>query len=1340
MNEFSIILGADRPDLMREETLPELFRKSALEYPDKTALIFHEQSLTYSELDKWSDAVALYIANRGFGRHSNIGVWWQRGFELHAIILGIVKAGATYVPVDREIPAERVEVILQEVGAAACFSMQPLNVACPMLEAPLRSQKSEVGSQKLQVKVLALEEDPEDILMEDLDDGWTVPEGPKPSDFAYVLYTSGSTGKPKGIPITHQQICHLVRAEQSVIGIKPTDRVYQGFSVSFDMWCEETWISYFVGATLWVADNTTSKAIDELGETLKRENITILHAVPSLLAVMDDDIPSLRLVNAGGEACTAQVLAKWAKPGIQFYNSYGPTETTVTATMAPLKAGDPIVIGQPLPNYNLAVVDEAMNLTPVGEAGELVITGPGVSANGYVKLPHLTKEKFVPKPAALAALPGNVVYKTGDIAIINKDGSVDMHGRLDDQVKLRGFRIELGEIESKLNEIAGVRSAAVALKKDSSGQDQLVGYVVTEGFKSIEENVFRVELSKSLPSYMVPITIMVLPEMPRMPSGKINRKALPVPESLTVELNNAAGTLDVNAPIPDRILAVLHKIFPNRTIDPSMDFFTDLGGHSLLAAGFVSQLRRDAGLPKASLKDVYINRPISNLIAVWDVKQDTSAKEKRVFNKVPPLRHITCWAAQTVAVLFIYGLLAFQIFIPYLGYYYMDQETDNPVYSIITSLVLFSLMPPIFSALCIGTKWLIIGKMKAGDYPLWGVYYFKWWFAKTMQRLLLAQFLNGTPLYPMYLRLLGMKIAVDAQLSDFSFGAEDLITIGSDVSISSQTGLNNAFVEDGLLKLRHITLGDHAYIGSSAVISGDSHIEAWGELQDLSFLQPGQTIRSGEVWKGSPAQLKEKKNIEELPQPLFVSAATRRKYSSIFILSIFAFSFIVLLPLLPTIIQINNLDNAAGDYDFTYMVRAPYLALLYMVLFAIETILLTRWLQHGIKPGKYPIYSMTYVRKWFADQLMSISLIVMHPIYATVYVAGFFRALGAKIGKNTEISTASNVTHPLLEIGDGAFVADAVTLGEADVRAQQLILNKTIIDSNSFVGNSALIPQGYHLFGNMLIGVLSTPPTEQQMAESSARDWFGSPAIPLPRRQESTPFPPELTINPKIGRKIARGTVEFIRIILPESIIICCSILFIAYGHDLVVDGPLWYTILMFPIYYLFFMGLPAFLLTVLMKWVFIGVYKPKQMPMWSWGVWKSEAITSTYEALAIPFLLDFLQGTPWLPILMRALGVKTGRRIYMNTTDITEYDMVTICDDAALNDGSGPQTHLFEDRVMKVGSVKIGARSSIGAGTIILYDSEIGDDTHIEALSLVMKGERLSPGTDWTGSPVKPA
>ncbi len=1298
---------------MHEETLAELFRASAKTYASKTALIFEEEALTYAELDRWSDAMAAHLAANGVKPGDAIGLWWPRGMELHIAVLGIVKAGAAYVPLDREMPAERVETVLTEVGAKGYISQDKLNL-------PMQ-----------QFAVVARPKDNETIIL---------PPVATPENWAYVLYTSGSTGKPKGIPIPHRQICHFVRAEQTVLEVNSNDRVYQGFSVSFDMWCEETWISYLAGATLWVADAATAKSIDELDSVLRKNRITVLHAVPSLLAVMEDDISSIRIVNAGGEACTTQVLARWSIPSRKFYNSYGPTETTVTATIIALKPGDPITIGTPLPNYNLAVVDEQLNILPMGERGELIITGAGL-CKGYINLPELTAQKFVAKPASMTELPGDTLYRTGDAAIINPDGSIDFQGRFDDQIKLRGYRIELGEIENQLSNLRDITAAAVAVKKDVNGQDHLAGYVVCDDPVTMNQQQIREELAKVLPAYMVPSVIMLLAEMPRLPSGKINRKALPIPAML---LENAASitneVIDLDAPMGERVIAALKKFFPNRTIEFTNDFFTDLGGHSLLAAAFVSCLRKEANIPQASLKDIYQNRPLRKLVDYWEAKPAQAARPKRIFNEVPTARFIRCWLAQTASLLLMYGLFAVQIFFPYLGYYYVVEETKNIPYAITTALCMFCFIPPLFALASIGIKWLVIGKMKEGDYPLWGTYYFRWWFVKTMQRLLPSQFLNGTPLYGGYLRRMGVKVGKTAQLAAFTVGAEDLLTIGEDVSISSQVVINNAFVEDGMLKLRRVHLGDHAYIGSSAIVAGGANVEAWGELTDLSHLQAGKTIKTAEVWQGSPAVLKETKKIEDLPQPLHVSNGTRRKYSVIFTLMLLIFPFVILIPLLPTIIILNNLDNSTPDYDFSYLIVTPSLALSYIIVFTLVTVLLTRVLQWGIKPGKYPVYSLFYVRKWFADQLMSLSLIVLHPIYATVYIPLLFRALGAKVGRNTEISTASSVTHPLLEIGKGAFVADAVTLGESDVRGQQLILDKTVIGNNSFVGNSALIPQGYTLPGRMLIGVLSTPPSKEQLEQEKARDWFGSPAIALPRRQASRTFATELTARPSAQKILARSIIEFIRIILPETVILICSILFIAYAHDLVVEKHWWQVAIYLPFYYLLYMGFPTVLVTLLLKWLTVGVYKPEQKPMWTSKVWRSEAITSTYEALSVPFLLDFLRGTPWLPIILRLFGVKTGKRVWMNTTDITEYDMVSIGDDSALNEDCGPQTHLFEDRVMKVGPVKIGKQCSIGARTIILYDSEIGDNVNVDALSLVMKGENLQSNSEWGGSPVRPA
>ncbi|SDL14037.1 non-ribosomal peptide synthetase terminal domain of unknown function [Pedobacter sp. ok626] len=1323
MSLNSVVLGKQHPDFIRNETIGDIFRATVKNYGPKTAMIFNQQSMTYAQLDQWSDEIAAYLQSKGIGPGHSVGLWWPRSLELPAAILGIVKSGAAYVPLDREMPADRVHVVMQEVGANACFSDALEELHCPVYQIPA-FQESATHT--------------------------PFPIAASPDDRAYVLYTSGSTGKPKGIPISHRQICHLIRSEQSVINILPEDKVYQGFSVSFDMWCEETWISLYVGATLWIADATTAKSIDELSDILRNERITILHAVPSLLAVIDDDIPTIRLINAGGEACTTQVLNRWSKPGYNvFYNSYGPTETTVTATMIALRPGDLITIGNPLPNYNLAVVDDLFNVVPMGTQGQLIISGPGV-CNGYVNRPDLTAEKFLDIPETLQGiLPGDRIYLTGDAVIMHEDGSVDFKGRLDDQVKLRGYRIELGEIEVKLNELPQVLAAAVALKKDANQQDQLVGYVTLKAGADFEDHRSRIELAKALPPYMVPLVIVVLDKMPRLPSGKINRKELPVPQVLLEMKPEEQILINDDDPLSTRVLAGLKYLFPGREINVDADFFMDLGGHSLLAASFSSWLRKDGGVKQASLKDIYTHRPIKNLITAWELAEEKAEKNKGTakepFHKVSSLRYWLCGIAQGFSLLVIYGLFAAQIFVPYLGYYYelAKSETDkgDTIYAIITALVLFCFIAPTFSLLSIVSKWLLLGRTKEGDYPLWGTYYFRYWLVKTIQSLVPLQFMNGTPLYPFYLRLMGMKMIPDAQISAITVGMEDLIEVGSDVSISSGVVLNNVWVENGLLKLRKIKIEDHAYIGSGAVISGGASIQAWGELQDLSHLQQGQIIKPGEVWKGSPAEKIDTKTPEELPQPLHVSSFTRKSFGFLYTLLLVIFPIVILAPLIPVIQIINYMDNQSPDYDFSYFVHIPLLTILYICLYTIETIVLSRLLLYNIKPGNYPVYGGVYVRKWLSDQLISTSLIVLHPMFASVYVSAFFRMLGAKIGKNTEISTASNVSHTMLEIGDESFIADAVTLGEEDIRAQRLILDKTYIGNRSFVGNSALIPQGYKLNDDMLIGVLSTPPTAEQLQATPAKDWFGSPAISLPKRQSSGDYPASLTTNPSPARRTARFVIEGLRIILPETVIICCSILFIAYCHDLVKDHNLMEIVRelpKLPFYYLFYMGMPAMLITLVLKWTSVGKFKKEQNPMWTHKVWRSEANTTTYEALAVPFLLEYMKGTPFLPMMLRLFGVKFGKRVWLNTTDITEHDMVSIGDDTALNEDCGPQTHLFEDRVMKVGEVKIGARCTIGSRSIILYDSEIGDDVKLEPLSLVMKGEKLASDTEWTGSPIR--
>lgn len=1310
----SILYGSIQPELLKDETLGELFTASAKLFPNKTALIFEDETYTYAQLDLWTDQVAAHLQSLGIGAGDYVGLWWPRGAALHAAVIGITKSGATYVPLDYDMPDERVSLVLNEANAKVCFAQQPLSSGLPVCAVP--------------------EFNPANTQPE------TIANRATTDNFAYVLYTSGSTGLPKGIAITQKNICHFIRSENEILKIRNDDRVYQGFSVSFDMWCEEAWIGYFVGATLIVPDATTAKSVDEVDQFLNKHQITVLTAVPSLLAVIEGSVPTLRLINAGGEACPPKIVTRWASNTCQFFNSYGPTETTVTAACTELKPGQPVSIGTPLPNYHLAVVDEALNPVPIGEKGELVISGVGV-ALGYLNRPEMTAEKFLDKPVSLASMPGDRIYKTGDLVSLTEDGTVAFFGRLDDQIKLRGYRIELGEIETKLSAQPGVQSAAVVVKKDSQDQDQLVGYVVMNDMV-FDEGALRGELAAVLPVYMVPAVILALDEMPRITSGKVNRKALPMPAQLLVAPAPDAA-IDVNATVAEKIQAVLSGIFPVKQIELTQDFFSDLGGHSMLAATFVSKMRNVAGVKGASLRDVYLNRPLSQLSDVWQAaenKKEAPPIPQKPRHSASDLAYWLCNAAQTVSLLLIYTILAAQIFLPYLVYYYVQNNADSHIQAIVMAFLTFCCLPPLVLGIAIASKWLIIGKHKVGDYPLWGTYYFRWWLVKTFQKLIFGQYLKGTPLYPIVLKRFGVKVAENAYISNIDIGAFDLVTIGDNASIGSGTVFNNAVVEDGWLKIRSIVIKDHAYVGANVVIDGDTEVGSYAELSDMTHLQSGMKIPDGEIWQGSPAQRVRSKCISEEADTYTVSGIKKGRFVLKYTLTLFLFPLLLLLPLLPTMIAFTELDAAADDYSFWYLSYAPLLAFAYVSLYVVQTVVLNWVLMYDIKPGKYSMYSMTYYRKWLSDQIIALSLVVIYPFFASLYVSHLFRLLSSKIGKRTEISSASSVTHSMLTIGEESFIADAVNLGESEVYNGELILAHTRIGNRSFVGNSALIPQGYDLPDDMLIGVLSTPPTVEQLKNSDAKDWFGSPAIALPNRQSSGEYPDSLTTRPSALRFMARAVIELIRIILPQTILIVFGTILVTMLHDIWDDEFSLISLLkVLPWYYLGVIGLPMFIIVCAMKWALIGKYKSAQHPMWTWHVWISEAVTSTYEALCIPFLLIFMQGTAWLPFFLRRMGVTIGKKVYLDTADVTEFDMVTIGDETALNFSSGPQTHLFEDRVMKIDPVNIGKHCCLGTRSIILYDTVMGDHVHVDGLSLVMKGEQLAPDTRWTGSPIKP-
>ena len=363
--------------------LHEAFEARADTSPDAIAISFEGQDTTYSELDRKANQIARYLRSRGARNETTVALILPRSVDAYASILGILKAGAAYVPIDPIYPRERVDYILENSDAKAVIST---------------SEFSSLYS-GFQGDVVRLDADVSSI--ESQSPGRTPKEetGVSPSGACYVIYTSGSTGHPKGVQIEHRSAVHLVQAEGEVYTAQPGDRVCQAASLSFDLSVEEVWLAFRSGATLYPVPDEASHGGPDFLRFLRDNRITILSCVPTLLSTINDDLPDLRLLILGGESCPDSLVAQWSKPGRRLINTYGPTETTVIATYAQLAPKKPVTIGKPLPGHAVRVLDESLTEVPRGEVGEICVGGVGV-ARGYVGLPEETRSKFIPDPFA----------------------------------------------------------------------------------------------------------------------------------------------------------------------------------------------------------------------------------------------------------------------------------------------------------------------------------------------------------------------------------------------------------------------------------------------------------------------------------------------------------------------------------------------------------------------------------------------------------------------------------------------------------------------------------------------------------------------------------------------------------------------------------------------------------------------------------------------------------------------------------------------------------------------------------------------------------------------------
>ncbi|MFK0731312.1 MAG: amino acid adenylation domain-containing protein, partial [Gloeotrichia echinulata HAB0833] len=518
-----------------DKCIHQLFELQVEKTPDAVAVVFDDEELTYAQLNSRANTIAHHLQSQGVRPDVLVGLCVERSPLMVVGLLGILKAGGTYLPLDPAYPSERLHFMITDAQVTLLLTQRNLEDLLFQQTAP----------------IVCLDKD----LHLTTEHSLTNPVSQvTPEHLAYVIYTSGSTGTPKGVPICHHSLATHCQHLQKYYAIDSTDRVLQFASLNFDPSLEQIFTTLIAGATLFIR-NTEIWTATEFTEKLLAYKLSVINLSPAYWQQLTQhwvNLPKqmlnhqLKLVIVGGEELPPAALRFWNQSqvhGVRLLNVYGPTEATITATTFEIPQRFlqeslvlNIPIGRPLANRKVYILDTYGNPVPIGLQGELHLGGLGLSP-GYLNHPELSEKKFIPDP--FSHKPGSRLYKTGDLARYLADGNIEYLGRIDNQVKIRGFRIELGEIEAVLNTHPQIQQTVVIAIEDIPGNKRLVAYVVKTD-DSITTNQLREFLQQQLPEYMVPSAFVTLDTIPLTPNGKIDKKALPTPDSVSREIEYIA--------------------------------------------------------------------------------------------------------------------------------------------------------------------------------------------------------------------------------------------------------------------------------------------------------------------------------------------------------------------------------------------------------------------------------------------------------------------------------------------------------------------------------------------------------------------------------------------------------------------------------------------------------------------------------------------------------------------------------------------------------------------------------------------------------------------------------
>ncbi|MEV5491529.1 Pls/PosA family non-ribosomal peptide synthetase [Streptomyces bobili] len=1244
-------------------TLVDILDASVRSYPDEPALDDGFAALTYRQLAVEVDRLRLRLAGAGVGLGDRVGVRVPSGTnDLYVAILAVLAAGAAYVPVDAEDPEERAELVFGEAGVRAVVGAGHELTVHGRCEVPAAR--------------------------------------PGAGHDAWIIFTSGSTGKPKGVAVSHRSAAAFVDAEAALFlteePIGPGDRVMAGLSVAFDASCEEMWLAWRYGACLVPVPRAQVRSGADLGPWLVEQEITVVSTVPTLAALWEPEaLNDVRLLIFGGEACPPELVQRLVTEGREVWNTYGPTEATVVACASLMSGAEPIRIGLPLRGWELAVVDEAGEPVPMGGTGQLVIGGVGLAR-------YLDAEKDAEKYAPLESLGWERAYRSGDLVKAEPEGLVFL-GRADEQIKLGGRRIELGEVDAALQALPGVAGAAAAVRTARSGNQLLVGYVVTQ--EGWDQSAAVEKLRAALPAALVPLLAPVA-DLPTRTSGKVDRAALPWPLEGLETGGPAERLYGTEAWLAEQWTEVL-----GIPVGGARDDFFAIGGGSLAAAQLTSRLR--TRYPSAAVLDIY-QQPTLRKLARHLEKSAQDDGSRRTVAPVPRRAQVI----QVLLLLPLFTLLGLRWtlvlaaagnVLPAYGWL-----PTAPWWLVIAGALLF-FSPPGRLALGAGGARLLLRGVTAGRHPRGGSVHLRLWAAERLVEFTGAASLTGSWL-ERYARALGAKVGPDVDLHALP-PVTGLLRLGRGAAVESEVDLSGWWLDGDRLEIGPVRIGAHAVVGTRSILFPGARVGKRAEVAPGSAVT-GQ-IPTGQRWAGAPAVKlgKAKRNWpKERPAR---GRAWRALYGA-------AGAGLTLLPVPAAgaaLLVVYALVSPDAPLRGAALALVPA-TLAYGLTYALLLLVAVRLLSLGLREGTHPTHSRIGWQAWTVTQLMDRSRETLFPLYAGLATPVWLRLLGMRIGKGAEVSTVLALPS-LTTVGEGAFLADDTLTAPYELGGGWMRIGRAEIGRRAFLGNSGMTAPGRSVPDGGLVGVLSATPKKAKKGSS----YLGLPPMKLPRAAAGGDQ--SRTYDPPARLLWARGLVELCRIV-PVFCSAGIAVLTVAALCALGGWAPLLSGLVLLGA------GALAGLVSMAAKWLLVGRHRGGEHPLWSGFVWRNELADTFVEVVAVPWLAGFVPGTPVLSAWLRGLGAHIGRGVWVESYWLPETDLVTLEDAATVNRGCVLQTHLFHDRILRTDTVVLREGATLGPGGIVLPGSTVGARTTLGPASLVMAAESVPDDTRWLGNPIE--